>query len=211
MIRHPLRSRRAVLLGVASLGVSLPLLARRGSGHAPGEVRVVLTTAHGPIEVAADLARAPLSAGDFLEYVDRGLFNGGAFYRTVRPENDINPVRIDVIQGGVTDKKKFLPPIPHEPTNRTGLRHRNGTISIARGKPGTGTAGAFFICIGAQPALDFGGKRNPDGQGFAAFGRVLQGMDVVRAIWTSKTGAPYEGLALQGLTPPIGIVSAKRI
>jgi len=123
---------------------------------------------------------------------------------------DINPVKIDVIQGGITDKKKFLRPIRHEPTNRTGLRHRNGTISIARDKPGTGTAGAFFICIGAQPELDFGGRRNPDRQGFAAFGQVVRGMEVVHAIWSSKAGARYEGMRGQGLTPPIGIVSAKR-
>lgn len=122
------------------------------------KVRVVLTTQHGAIEVAVDLARAPVSAGDFLKYVDRGLFNGGAFYRTVRPDNDINPVKIDVIQGGVTDKRKMLPPIRHESTNETGLHHRNATISIARRAPGTGTAGAFFICIGDQPELDFGGR-----------------------------------------------------
>jgi peptidyl-prolyl cis-trans isomerase A (cyclophilin A) len=220
MIRHHTRgkdvggsglSRRAVLGGVLSLGVALPALAGAARGIRPGEVGVVLMTSLGPIEVAVDLARAPITAGDFLKYVDRGLFNGGAFYRTVRPDNDINPVKIDVIQGGLTDEKKLLPPIKHEPTNRTGLRHRNGTISIARDKPGTGTAGEFFICIGDQPELDFGGKRNPDRQGFAAFGQVVRGMGVVRAIWKSKTGAAYEGLAMQRLVPPIGIVSAKRI
>lgn len=219
MIRHPTcgkdvggsgLSRRAVLAGVLSLGVGLPALARAVRGFRPGEVGVVLTTALGPIEVAVDLAHAPITAGDFLKYVDRGLFNGGAFYRTVRPDNDINPVKIDVIQGGLMDEKKMLPPIQHEPTDRTGLRHRNGTISIARDKPGTGTAGEFFICIGDQPGLDFGGKRNPDRQGFAAFGQVVRGMDVVRAIWKAKTGAAYEGLAMQKLVPPIGIVSAKR-
>lgn len=203
-------SRRAVLAGVLSLGIGLPALARTVRGLRQGEVGVLLTTALGPIEVAVDLARAPITAGDFLKYVDSGLFNGGAFYRTVRPDNDINPVKIDVIQGGLTDEKKLLPPIQHEPTNKTGLRHRNGTISVARDKPGTGTAGEFFVCIGDQPELDFGGGRNPDRQGFAAFGQVVRGMGVVRAIWKSKTGAAYEGLAMQRLVPPIGIVSAKR-
>ena len=200
-------SRRAILAGMASWGVSLPLLAGGARDTRSGEVRVMLKTARGDIQVAVDVAHAPISAGDFLKYVDRGLFDGSAFYRTVRPENDTNPVKIDVIQGGLTNDKKLLPPIPHEPTKTTGLRHRNGTISIARDAPGTGTAGAFFICIGAQPALDFGGKRNPDGQGFAAFGRVIRGMDVVREIWASKT----DGKASQKLTPPIGIATAKRL
>lgn len=204
-------SRRAVLAGVLSLGVCLPALARTVRRLRPREVGVLLTTALGPIEVAVDVAQAPITAGDFLKYVDSGLFNGGAFYRTVRPGNDVNPVKIDVIQGGLTDEKKLLPPIQHEPTNKTGLRHRDGTISIARDKPGTGTAGEFFICIGDQPELDFGGKRNPDRQGFAAFGQVVRGMDVVRAIWRSKTGGAYEGLAMQKLLPPIGILTAKRM
>ncbi len=204
-------TRRRMLVGIASWGASLPLLARGARGLRPGEVEVILTTALGAIEVAVDLARAPISAGDFLKYVDRRLFDGGAFYRTVRPDNDINPVKIDVIQGGVTDDKKLLPPIPHEPTSKTGLRHRNGTISTARDKPGTGSAGAFFICIGDQPELDFGGERNPDRQGFAAFGHVVRGMEVVRAIWKSKTGAPDGSMGAQKLMPPIGIVSAKRI
>ncbi len=171
----------------------------------------MLTTALGTIEVVVDVARAPISASDFLKYVDRGLFDGGAFYRTVRPDNDINPVGIDVIQGGVTTDKKLLPPIPHEPTNKTGIHHRNGTISTARDKPGTGSAGAFFICVGDQPELDFGGRRNPDHQGFAAFGHVEHGMDVVRAIWKSKTAPPDGGMGAQKLTPPIEIVTAKRI
>jgi peptidyl-prolyl cis-trans isomerase A (cyclophilin A) len=171
---------------------------------------VVLTTALGAIEVAVDPARAPISAGDFLRYVDRRLFDGSAFYRTVRPDNDINPVKIDVIQGGLVNDRKLLPPIPHEPTNKTGIHHRNGTISIARDEPGTGSAGAFFICIGDQPQLDFGGRRNPDRQGFAAFGRVVHGMDVVRAIWKSKT-ALLPGMGGQKLMPPIGILTARRI
>ena len=197
-------SRRAVLAGAACSGLAPPVRA------ATGEVRVTLTTTLGAIVVAVDTARAPISAGDFLTYVDRGLFDGGAFYRTVRPDNDANPVKIDVIQGGVTDKTKELPGIAHEPTSKTGLRHRDGTLSVGRNTPGTGTAGAFFICIGDQPELDFGGRRNPDRQGFAAFGRVVSGMDVVHAIWTSKTGAPDSGKGAQSLAPPIPIVSARR-
>jgi peptidyl-prolyl cis-trans isomerase A (cyclophilin A) len=204
-------SRRALLAGAVSWGVGLPALARVVRGLRRGEAQVVLATAMGIIEVAVDLVRAPISAGDFLNYIDRGLLNGSAFYRTVRPDNDTNPVKIDVVQGGIEDKKRRLRPIQHEPTNRTGLRHRDGTISIAREAVGTGTGGAFFICIGDQPELDFGGGRNPDRQGFAAFGRVARGMEVVHTIWKSKTGAPDGGLGSQRLTPPIEIVSAKRI
>ena len=170
----------------------------------------MLTTALGVIQVAVDLARAPISAADFLKYVDGRLFDGGAFYRTVRPDNDINPVKIDVIQGGLTNDGKLLPPIPHEPTSKTGIHHRDGTISTARDRPGTGSAGAFFICIGDQPQLDFGGRRNPDRQGFAAFGRVVHGMEVVRAIWKSKTAPPDGGMGGQKLMPPIGILTARR-
>jgi len=204
-------SRRTILAGIASWCVSLPLLASSNRRRRPREVRVRLTTSLGAIEVAVDLACAPISAGDFLKYVDRRLFDRSAFYRTVRPDNDINPVKIDVIQGGIVNDKKLLPPIPHEPTSKTGIHHRNGTISTARDQPGTGSAGAFFICIGDQPELDFGGKRNPDGQGFAAFGRVVHGMDVVRAIWKSKTAPPDGGMGGQKLMPPIEILTARRI
>jgi peptidyl-prolyl cis-trans isomerase A (cyclophilin A) len=87
-------------------------------------------------------------------------------------------------------RKQILGPITHEPTNLTGLRHRNGTISIGRDAVGTGTAGAFFICTGDRPELDFGGKRNPDGQGFAAFGHVTSAMELVRKIWALRTQGP---------------------
>jgi len=204
-------SRRTALAGMASWSVSLPLLASGPRGPRPGNVHVILRTALGAIEAAVDLAHAPISGGDFLKYVDRRLFDGSAFYRTVRPDNDINPVKIDVIQGGLMNDRKMLPPIPHEPTNKTGLHHLDGTISKARDRPGTGSAGAFFICIGDQPELDFGGRRNPDRQGFAAFGRVVHGMDVVRAIWKSKTAPPDGGMGAQKLTPPIEIMTARRI
>jgi peptidyl-prolyl cis-trans isomerase A (cyclophilin A) len=198
-------SRRSVVAGAAASTLGLP--ARAGAGA----VRVVLDTALGSITITLDTARAPISAGDFLKYVDASLFEGAAFYRTVRPDDDINPVRIDVIQGGLLDDKKMLPPIAHEPTSRTGLKHRDGTISIGRDKPGTGSAGAFFICIGDQPALDFGGKRNPDGQGFAAFGQVTRGMEVVRKIWRSPIDAAATGMAHEMLTPQIPILGARRL
>jgi peptidyl-prolyl cis-trans isomerase A (cyclophilin A) len=199
-------SRRSIIAGAAASGLG----GAAWAGGA-GPVRVKLETALGVMEIALDTAHAPISAGDFLKYVDRGLFAGAAFYRTVRPDDDINPVRIDVIQGGLLDDKKMLPPIVHEATVKTGLRHRNGTLSIGRDAPGTGTAGAFFICIGDQPALDFGGKRNPDGQGFAAFGQVVHGMDVVRKIWRSPIDADAQGMAHEMLKPQIAISGVHRL
>jgi peptidyl-prolyl cis-trans isomerase A (cyclophilin A) len=170
----------------------------------------VIDTALGPIGVTLELGRAPISAGDFLKYVDRGLYAGGAFYRTVRPDDDAKPIKIDVVQGGLTDEKKFLAPIAHEPTNRTGLRHRNGTISIARDAVGTGTAGAFFICVGDQPELDFGGKRNSDGQGFAAFGHVTSGMELIRTMWSMKTQGPIGSSGGELIVSPVPILGARR-
>jgi peptidyl-prolyl cis-trans isomerase A (cyclophilin A) len=108
----------------------------------------------------------------------------------------------------LTDESKYLAAIAHEPTNHTGLRHRDGTLSIARDTVGTGTAGAFFICIGDQPELDFGGKRNSDGQGFAAFGHVTGGIELVRKIWSSPTQGS-SGPEL--LTSPILILGARRV
>jgi len=205
-------SRRGVMSGLTALGIAL--VSGRSEAADVGADRacsVVMDTALGPIEVLLELVRAPQSAGDFLKYVDRGLYAGGAFYRTVRPDDDPNPVKIEVVQGGLTDDGKYLDPIAHEPTSLTGLRHRNGTISIARDAVGTGTAGAFFVCIGDQPELDFGGRRNPDGQGFAAFGQVTNGMKLIREIWSSKTQGPPGSSEGELIASPVKILGARRV
>jgi peptidyl-prolyl cis-trans isomerase A (cyclophilin A) len=121
-----------------------------------------------------------------MRYVTEQRYDGGAFYRVVTMKNQpTSPVKIEVIQGGIDgDSAKRLPSISHETNDKTGIKHVDGTISLARGAPGSGSS-EFFICIGPQPELDFGGKRNPDGQGFAAFGKVTQGMDLVRRIQQS--------------------------
>ncbi|MYA33938.1 MAG: peptidylprolyl isomerase [Gemmatimonadales bacterium] len=168
-------------------------------------VRVVVETGIGTFELEVDVDRAPVTAANFLRYVDGGFYDGGTFFRTVHAENQPNDsIRIAVVQGGRRpdpDAESF-PPIPLERTSETGLLHEDGTISMARGGPDTATQ-SFFICVGDQPSLDFGGMRNPDGQGFAAFGRVVAGMDVVLAIHR----APYEA---QQLTPPVRIVRVYR-
>jgi peptidyl-prolyl cis-trans isomerase A (cyclophilin A) len=146
--------------------------------------RVVMHTDLGDIMVELYLEKAPVTARNFLRYVDEGRFHDASFYRVVHLSNQPrDSIRIEVIQGGLMDhhEDQMLPPIAHEGTDQTGILHLDGTISMARWKPGTATS-EFFICIGSQPQLDFGGKRNPDGQGFAAFGRVVDGMDVVRKI-----------------------------
>jgi peptidyl-prolyl cis-trans isomerase A (cyclophilin A) len=169
-------------------------------------VRVLLVTEVGEIEVEVDTRRAPVTSKNFLHYVDSGDYDGGQFHRTVTLDNQPqNDVKIEVVQASVAEARSSegLPPIPLERTRATGLSHRDGTISMAREGPDSATS-SFFICIGDQPELDFGGKRNPDGQGFAAFGRVVRGMEVVRKI----QGSPREE---QRLTPPVRIRSARRI
>ncbi len=177
-----------------------------------GIVNVVLETSLGQMEIALDLKRAPLSAGSFLQYLDSGKYDGGAFNRVVRPDNDNGDPVISVIQGGVSSPVNYQRGVAHETTEVTGIKHTDGVISLARREPGTGSGAAFFICIGDQPGLDHGATRNPDGQGFAAFGRVTRGMDVVRAInaITETADVPDPYVANQILAEPIEITRAYR-
>ena len=168
--------------------------------------RVQIDTALGSITVELDAVRAPVTTKNFLRYVLEGFYSDGKFYRTV---TDINqpedPIKIAVIQGMAKLERleEVYDPIPLETTRETGLRHLDGTISMARLGPDTATQ-SFFICVGDQPELDFGGRRNPDGQGFAAFGRVVEGMDLVREIHAM----PADG---QSLDPPLSIQRAVRV
>ena len=166
--------------------------------------RVISQTALGDIEVEIDTIHAPITSANFLRYVDLGFYRVGRFHRTVREDNQPGAkVKIAVVQAGLDSLRvKDFPPIPLERTSLTKLKHIDGAISMARDGPNTATSD-FFICIGNQPSLDFGGKRNPDGQGFAAFGRVVLGMDVVRKIHL----APAQGQALE---PPIRIENIVR-
>jgi peptidyl-prolyl cis-trans isomerase A (cyclophilin A) len=168
---------------------------------------VDITTPLGTISVEIDQQHAPGTAANFLGFTDRGDYDGSRFYRTVTPDNQPDDtIRIAVIQGGMASlddyPRRDVPSVDLERTSVTGLNHRDGTISMARMTPDSANS-EFFICVGDQPDLDFGGMRNPDGQGFAAFGQVIEGMDVVHAINLS----PAEG---QHLEPPIEITSIKR-
>jgi len=145
---------------------------------------VIIHTDLGNITVEVYPEQAPVTASNFLNLVERGVYNRSVFYRVVRMDNQPdNNVKIEVIQGGLYNMEQVnkYQPITHETTETTGIRHTDGVISMARLEPGTAST-EIFICIGDQPSLDFGGDRNPDGQGFAAFGKVSRGMDVVRNI-----------------------------
>ena len=201
---------RSVLFGRA--GAIVAMLAAAGivsiaRPAAQRSVRVLVQTELGDVVLEIDMIRAPNTAANFLRYVDAGHYNGGAFHRTVKMDNQPDsPVKIEVIQAGVNAEHAGggFPPVPLERTSVTGLRHTDGAVSMARGQPDSATSG-WFICINDQPSLDFGGPRNPDGQGFAAFGRVVAGMDVVRRIQQAPNADA------QRLTPPITILKAARV
>jgi len=185
--------------------IALLLAAVLAAPPAPAPVRVAVRTALGDVVVEVDVARAPATARNFLRYVDAGRYRGGAFHRTVttRPDNQPrNAVKIDVVQAGPAPGPD-LPPVALERTRDTSLSHVDGAISMARDGPDTATSD-FFVCVGPQPELDHGGRRNPDGQGFAVFGRVVEGMDVVRRIHA----APARGQALE---PPVKILEIVRL
>lgn len=149
---------------------------------------VVISTSFGDMELEIYEDKAPITASHFLQNVDDGVFEKACFYRVVRMDNQAhNKVKIEVIQGGLFHDSivDHFPTIKHETTKETGILHTNGVISMARLEPGSAST-EFFICIGDQAALDYGGDRNPDGQGFAAFGKVIQGMDVARKIQQQK-------------------------
>jgi peptidyl-prolyl cis-trans isomerase A (cyclophilin A) len=185
---------------VAATAIAAVVSSARPVAQSP--VRVRVQTELGDIVMEIDAKRAPNTAANFLRYLNAGHYDGGTFHRTVKMDNQPDsPVKIEVIQAGVNPDraKEGFPPILLERTSVTGLRHTDGVISMARGQADSATSG-WFICINDQPSLDYGGARNPDGQGFAAFGRVVQGMEVVRKIQQApNTDA-------QRLTPPIKIL-----
>jgi peptidyl-prolyl cis-trans isomerase A (cyclophilin A) len=199
------RVTRKIATTLAAAAIAATVAIARPAAQSPA--RVLVQTELGEIVLEVDVKAAPKTAANFLRYLDAGHFDGGIFHRTVKMDNQPDsPVKIEVIQAGVNPDraKDSFPPISLERTSVTSLRHTDGAISMARGQPDSATSG-WFICINDQPSLDFGGARNPDGQGFAAFGRVVRGMDVVRRIQRApNTDA-------QRLTPSIRILKASRI
>lgn len=183
-----------------SLAAALP-----ANRPTPGFVRVAIETSVGTIIVAADQKHAPRTAANFLTYVDDGRFDGVTFYRAARRKSD---PKYGLIQGGIdTDARRSLPPIPHEPTTQTGIRHLDATLSMARPNRPDSAMGNFFITIGPTPNMDARGAYI----GYAAFGHVVGGMDVVKKILAVPTCCGSGPMRGQMIIKPITILRARRL
>jgi peptidyl-prolyl cis-trans isomerase A (cyclophilin A) len=199
---------RALLALSLLLAAPTPAQAAEPTSTAAETVRVALNSSEGAIVIELEAKRAPITTANFLRYVDQKRFDGMSIYRATRVAPGFG-----LIQGGVrNDPKRALPPIAHEPTSQTGLSHKDGTISMARNAPGT-ASGDFFITIGDIPSMDADPSQPGDNLGFAAFGHVVEGMEIVRRILEAPT-SPTEGEgAMKGqiLAPPVRILTARRV
>jgi peptidyl-prolyl cis-trans isomerase A (cyclophilin A) len=196
-------SRRDLLALAAAVATS----SRAGAQEAPATTPVALATPLGRIVVALETRRAPITSANFLRYVDRGLYDGASFYRASRPRGATTD-ESGLVEGGlVGHPERLLPPAAHESTAQTGLSHVDGTISIARNAPGTAQAD-FFICLGQQSYLD----ATPDQPGFAAFGQVTEGLDLVRKILVMPVDPTKGEGSMKGemLVKPVPILTARR-
>jgi peptidyl-prolyl cis-trans isomerase A (cyclophilin A) len=204
---------RSMRIGRILVQIAIALVAAApmsGQTAKTGDVMVRLETTLGNIDIAVDIAHAPITAANFLKYVDGKFYDGGRFHRATRPDN-YTPVLPDkppmeIIQAGINPdrRREGFDPIPLERTTITGLKHVVGTVSMARTPAADSARSDFFICLDDQPSLDFGGKRFDDGQGGAAFGHVVKGLDVVRRI-------QQQPVEKQALTPPVTITRASRL
>lgn len=203
----------AALLAVLSIPAFAQAAPATAPAPAPAEdlVPVAIDTSAGRIVVALDRGHAPLTTANFLHYVDTHRFDGETFYRAMHMP-DADGKDGGLIQGGIrTDARKLYAAIAHEPTSKTGLRNVAGSISMANNGPGTARAD-FFILLSDMPGLDAGGPGG-DANGFAAFGHVTEGMDVVRKIWNSPVSQTKGEGAMKGqmLEPPVKILHAQRV
>jgi peptidyl-prolyl cis-trans isomerase A (cyclophilin A) len=195
--------RRSLLGAALGLGFASPVLAA-------AKPRVAIHTGRGLIVVELEATRAPLTSANFLHYVDAGKYDGGTFFRTVRTPG--RPEEGQIV-GQTAPKQRPFPPIAHESTLKTGLHHLAGTLSLGRFELGSATSN-FFICVSPEPYLDAHPEAKGDNQGFAAFGQVVSGMEVVRRIHASPTGggaSPFADQRNEWLHPPIPIRSMKRV
>jgi peptidyl-prolyl cis-trans isomerase A (cyclophilin A) len=196
-----------MFFAVIAAALAMPVAAQL-SATTPGAtpVRVTITTAAGPIVAELDSARAPVSTANFLRYVDAKRFDGISFFRSMKL-----PWNAGVIQTGQRDAKKVFPPIAHEPTNVTGLSHVEGVLSMARREPGT-AQGDWSITIGDMTGLDAKPGTPGDNTGYAVFGRVVEGMVVVKQIWGGATDPNAGEGAMKGqmLKPPVRILTVRR-
>lgn len=191
-----------VLMFLSPIG---PAAAQPVNKPTPGYVRVELATSMGSIIVAVDTKRAPRTSANFLSYVDDGRLNGTSFYRAARRKAE---PKLGYIQGGIrTNLRRALPPIPLEPTSMTGIRHLDATLSMARQDRPDSATGNFFLTVGATPHMDASGAY----QGYAAFGRVVAGMDVVKRILALPSGGGEGVMKGQMILKPVTLIRAKRL
>jgi peptidyl-prolyl cis-trans isomerase A (cyclophilin A) len=209
----------ALAFSVATLTAGSPEGLRQAQSPAKtGEVPVRIETAVGTVDVVVDTAHAPITAANFLKYVDAKLYDGGRFHRATRPDNYVPqlPERppFQIVQADINPQRdgERLPAIPLERTSQTGLTHKAGTLSMPRGAAADSATSGFVICLEDTPSLDFGSMRYPDGQGFAAFGHVVKGLDVVKKIQQQPTNKDADSaMGRQLLLPPISIARMSRI
>ena len=197
---------KILLLQILFILETLLLVSCQSPRPNDGSLPVVIETMEGDIHLSLYPQKAPISVAAFLSLVDKGVYKDARFYRVMNMDNQpSNAPKAEFVQGGIWGngkKIKGLPTIPHETTAQTGIKHESGTISLARLEPGSADS-EFFICIDDQPGLDYGGENNPDGQGYAAFGKVIKGMDVVRRIYQKPDSEQY-------LDKPVLILNIKR-
>jgi peptidyl-prolyl cis-trans isomerase A (cyclophilin A) len=199
---------RRLLIRAHSIPLGFAIITLSCSTPKNKNPHILIHSRAGDIEIELYPAQAPKSVAAFLSYIDSGFYKRASFYRVLNDENQPSgSPKSELIQGGIwkTDHKKAvsLPGIPHETTQQTHILHKDGTISLARTAPGTASS-EFFICVGDQPGFDYGGENNPDGQGYAAFGKVVKGMDVVKDIYA----LPEDD---QSFDPPIAISGIERL
>ncbi|MDJ0277513.1 peptidylprolyl isomerase [Sphingomonas sp. 2R-10] len=194
-----------IVFALLLLAFSAPAFAQSATRPTPGYVRVRFDTSVGPVIVALNMKRAPATSRNFLAYVDDGRFDGTDFYRSARRKAD---PRLGFVQGGIrTDARRILPPFPHERTDRTGVKHVDGAISMARRPEPNSAGGNFVLLVGAMPSMDAKG----DFAGYAAFGRIVGGMDTVKRILAKATGGGSDAMKGQMILDPVRILRARRL
>lgn len=194
-----------ILFALLLLALAAPAFAQSATRPTPGHVRVRFETSVGPIIVALDVKRAPATSRNFLAYVDDGRFDGTVFYRSARRKAEPT---LGFVQGGIrTDARRILPPFPHERTDRTGVKHVDGAISMARRPEPNSAGGNFVLLVGAMPSMDAKG----DFPGYAAFGRVVGGMATVKRILAKPTGGGSDAMKGQMILDPVRILRARRL
>lgn len=203
-MQHLRMMKRAIIFNLFMSALALFV----SCGHKYAHPHVLIETKFGDIEVEIYPDKAPQTCKAFLGYIQQGLYKNASFYRILNADNQAtNASKAELIQGGIwqtnPDKLQTLKGIPHESTKRTGILHKTGTISLAREEPGSANS-EFFIVVGDQPGYDSGGANNPDHLGYAAFGRVVRGMDIVLLLYNKPESD-------QSFTPPVPIYNIKEL